>query len=237
MNQCIVRADNNGKRSFSETTQEEWPHKWANKIMYYDVTDTCRTLNYKKVKKALNFAMTTWDLEIDITFKPYWWLDSGVPAVGLPEANLNIDFKSADEDNYFKDRPSVLAYAYFPGQGSVSGKVVFNNEYIWSLDGKPISGKDAKKKGWVNPYTDDNVSIKTWNIIHVLIHELGHSLGLKHDAHNDTADVMDAYYSGKLELSDWDIIRIRLKYPARVFSRWSHYGRLKKWLKRRKASL
>lgn len=231
MNQCIVHSNNHGGHVFSELTQEEWPHKWANKIMYYDVTDTCRTLDFKKVKKALNFAMTTWDLEIDIKFHPIWRTS------GLMNTNLKIDFESAEENTYFEDKPTVLAYAYFPGQGSVSGKVVFNNEYIWSLDGKPISGKDAKAKGWVNMNTSDNVSIKTWNIIHVLIHELGHSLGLKHDAHNDTKDVMDPYYSGKLELSEWDILRIRLKYPARVFSRWYHYGRLKRWLKLRKSRL
>lgn len=199
--------------------------------MYYDVSNTCRTLDYKSVKKGLNFAMTTWDLEIDIQFKS-WRYDTG-----LVNGNIQITFESSDENPYFEDKPTVLAYAYFPGQGSVSGKVVFNNDYIWSLDGKPISGKDAKAKGWVNMNTSDNVSIKTWNVIHVLIHELGHSLGLKHDAHGDTSDVMDAYYSGKLELSAWDIFRILLKYPAREYSRFHHYGRLKRWLKIRKSRL
>jgi hypothetical protein len=230
MNNCIAYATNKG-REFLEDTQEEWSHKWANKRMYYDITENCRTLSHRQVKKALNFAMTTWDVEIDITFKPAWFKN------GPLSPNLKIDFRSAEEDPYFKEKPSVLAYAYFPGQGSVSGKVVFNNEYIWSLNGKPISGKDAKKKGWVNTNTFDDTQIRTHNIIHVLIHELGHSLGLKHDAHGDSKDVMDAYYSGKLELSDWDILRIRLKYPARVFSKWHHYGRLKKWLKKRKSSL
>jgi len=234
MGECIAYATTKG-REFVETLQREWAHKWPNKIMYYDVIGDCRTMNEKTVRKALNFAMTTWDLEIDIVFKPVWG-QIGDKEISGP-ANLTIDFKSADQEDYFKERPSVLAYAYFPGQGSKSGKVVFNNEYIWSMNGKSISGKEAKKKGWVHPDTSDTVSIRTYNIIHVLIHELGHSLGLRHDEHNDTKDVMDAFYSGKLELSDWDIIRIRLKYPARVFSRWSHYGRLKKWLKRRKASL
>jgi len=128
----------------------------------------------------------------------------------------------------FKERPTVLAYAYFPGQGSVSGQIVFNDSYIWSTNGKSIIGKKAKELGLIDPRSSDTNQYKTYNIIHVLIHELGHSLGLRHDAHGDTQDVMDAYYSGKLNLSEWDILRIRLKYPARIFSRWSHYSRLKR---------
>lgn len=228
MNKCIAYSTPDGRhtREFVEVTQEEWSHKWPNKIMYYDVIGDCRTLGNKDVKTALNLAMTTWDLEIDIIFKPSWW------NVGNT-ANLTIDFKSSSQDSYFKDKPSVLAYAYFPGQGAVSGRVVFNNDYIWSMDGKPIKGRDAVAKGWVKDAGADT-NLKTFNIIHVLMHELGHSLGLRHDEHNDSNDVMDAFYSGKLGLSDWDIIRIRLKYPVRVFSNWSHYARLKKWLAARK---
>ena len=228
MNKCIAYATNKG-REFIEETQEEWPHKWVNKIMYYDVIGVCRTLSPKNVRKSLNYAMTTWDLEIDIKFKPSWY-DK------YDTANLTIDFKSSKEDSLFKDFSTALAYAYFPGQGSMSGKVVFNNDYIWSLNGKTITGKEAKKKGFIE-FADDSSKIKTFNIITVLVHELGHSLGLKHDTHKDSRDAMDAYYDNMLGLSPWDIVRIRLKYPPRIFSRWSHYARLKKWLRRKKQRL
>jgi len=232
MGECISYSTNKG-REFVETIQEEWAHKWPNKTMYYDVINICRTMTTKQVRRALNCAMTTWDLEIDVTFKPIWWMKNKYPHL---KPNLTIDFKSSDEDDHFAQKPSVLAYAYFPGQGSVSGKVVFNNDYIWSMNGKPISGKDAKAKGWVDN-ANDNTSIRTYNIITVLIHELGHSLGLRHDVsgNKNGNDVMDAFYDGQLELSDRDIYRIRKKYPARIFSRWSHYARLKKAMKRIKS--
>jgi hypothetical protein len=165
--------------------------------------------------------MTTWDLEIPVTFKPVWMTKE------YHTPNITIDFKSSEEDEYFKDRPSVLAYAYFPRQGDVSGKVVFNDDYIWSTNGKGVKGNIALENGWLER-ANPSATYKTFNIIHVLIHELGHSLGLKHDAHNDSQDVMDAYYSGKLELSDWDLYRIRLKYGVRVWKKWNLYAIVKR---------
>ena len=218
------------KIEFIEDTQTEWRHKWTLDVMYYDVISPCRTLEEKKVRKALNLAMTTWNLEIPIKFKSNWDNRRN------PISNITIDFKTSDEDHYFKDRPSVLAYAYFPGQGDVSGKVIFNNDYIWSTNGKPISGKKAKDQGWVDNAHDTN-QLRTYNLIHVLIHELGHTLGLRHDAHNDTSDIMDPYYSGKLELSNYDLMRIRAKYGIRVWKRWDWYTIVKRTVARMKLRL
>ena len=228
-NKCIIFSNMN-KIEFIEDTQTEWRHKWTLDVMYYDVISPCRTLEEKKVRKALNLAMTTWNLEIPIKFKSNWNNRRN------PISNITIDFKTSDEDHYFKDKPSVLAYAYFPGQGDVSGKVIFNNDYIWSTNGKPISGKKAKEKGYVVDAYDDN-QLKTYNLIHVLIHELGHTLGLRHDAHNDTSDIMDPYYSGKLELSNYDLMRIRAKYGIRVWKRWDWYTIVKRTVARMKLRL
>jgi predicted Zn-dependent protease len=75
--------------------------------------------------------------------------------------------------------------------------------------------------------------LKTYNLYAVLIHELGHTLGLKHDVTGAKygSDVMDAFYSvDNLDLSDRDILRIRIKYGQRIWTRFSWYNMVKRWL-------
>jgi hypothetical protein len=209
-----------------EDGQTEWPHAFDKKLIFYDVIGLARTLPLRHLRRALNLATSTYDIEIDVVFKPLW-----ADRTGRGANDITIDFKSSEEDQLFKDRPGVLAYAYFPGT-SLQGVVVFNNDYIWSLDGKDITAQEAFDKGWIDDFVDPTNTLKTFNIIHVLIHELGHTLGLRHDEHDDSRDVMDAFYSGLLELSDWDILRLLLKYPRRIYRFWQQYARIKNAYKR-----
>jgi len=225
MHGCTVHVSNKltNKIEFIET-QEEWAGKWNKPVMYYTIINSCRTMSDKDTRRALNHSMTTWGLEIPIVFKQAW-VDNVTP-------DIRIEFKSSSEDKLFKDSPSVLAYAYFPSQGEVSGKVVFNSEYIWDLHGKGIKASDALAKGWILGMSNPHNIIKTYSIVAVLIHELGHSLGLGHDVSGNVQgiDVMDAYYSGtdRFELSVRDIARVVLKYGVRIFSGYNAYNRLKK---------
>ena len=219
----IIRNDLNGKVEFV-SEQTEWQHKWEKDVLTYDVEhhESLKLLSKRQLKRAVNLAVSTWNFEIPLKFKSAW----------NTQADIEIRFKTKDEDKYFKDRPSVLAYAYYPGQAKVSGKVVFNASYIWDLKGKGISGKDAIKKGLVDNAYPTNI-LKTYNLYAVLIHELGHTLGLKHDVtgKKDGADIMDPYYSvTNLDLSDRDIYRIRVKYGQRVYSRFIWYNIIKRWL-------
>jgi len=219
----IIRNDLNGKVEFV-SEQTEWQHKWEKDILTYDVEyhDSLKLISKRQLKRAVNLAISTWNFEIPLKFKSAW----------KTQADIEIRFRTKEEDNYFKDKPSVLAYAYFPGQGSVSGQVVFNASYIWDLKGRGIRGDEAIKKGLVENAHASNI-LKTYNIYAVLIHELGHTLGLKHDVSgaSDGKDIMDPYYSvDNLDLSDRDIYRIRVKYGQRVWDRYSFYNIVKRWL-------
>ena len=232
--QCVIHDSRKYQMEFIEN-QTVWDGTSDKPVMYYEVIGTCRTMSKKQLRKALNYAMTTWDLEIPVTFKPYWY------GVTSTSPDITIDFKAKDSDQTFRDSGSVLAYAYFPAQGSYSGKIVFNDDYIWDNLGKGMKASEALKKGWITGTNNPDNIIRTYSVVAVLIHELGHSLGLRHDVsgNNDGTDVMDAIYSGKnrLELSTRDIYRIVKKYGNRIYSRWSHYARLKKAIKRAKLRL
>ena len=225
---CIAYSHTIKDVEFIES-QDEWKGKWDKDVIWYDVEwhESLKLISLKKLRVAVNIAMTTWDLEIPVKYKPVWM------AREYHKPDIVIKFENRENDEYFKDAKSVLAYAYLPGQGSYSGQIVFCANFIWTTDGKSIKGSDAIEKGVIEQAYPDS-TYKTYNVIHVLIHELGHSLGLRHDTDNNSIDVMDPYYkSTTLDLSERDIYRIRLQYGVRVFKHWSHYEIIKRWLRNR----
>ena len=211
---CEAKVNLEGGITFE--SQSEWNRKWEhNPVTYAMVRDSADITGKAEERIAMNLAMTTWDFEIPLSLRVVKKTDN---------PDITVEFKTKDEESYFKDHPSVLAFAYFPGQHSYSGIIIFNDEYRWSLDGKNVKV--------VNP--DNSVSmVKTYNIITVLIHEIGHSLGLRHSESANSKDVMDPYYDGMLDLSTEDIYRIRKIYGTRLW-RWNLYTLVKNWLHHRK---
>jgi len=192
---------------------DEWKRKWipTNGIVTYAVINTSNDKSIQTWEnRALAISLRTWGLRItDIKFRR--------ERVNPKTADIIMKFDSPTTNDYFKNRPNVLAYAYFPGQGKISGDVTFNDQYIWSRDGLPVSAHLADPINY--PDSNTRVEFRTYNIIQTLTHEIGHSLGLRHNV--DCQDcMMFPYYNGYVTLHSNDIKRIQSFYGRRLLSPW-----------------
>ena len=210
----------------AKTEIEEWPKKWNKEVLYWDLIKDSEDIPGEKLERAsIARALLRWQIVIkDLKFRRYN-PRSGRQRIARAKPTIRIEFKV--EDEVWAKSPGVLAYAYFPGQGTASGRVVFNEKALWSLDGKKVSAWKHDSR-----YTRENkTKLRTYLIEHVLLHEFGHMLGLKHDT-TDKSSVMYPYYSGILNLSNNDITRIQAKYGARPnWNKWlirlkGYFGRV-----------
>ena len=217
---CILTAKDvhskTNNEAVYEVQQSEYPHKWDKPTITYAVIRGTEDIPGESMERiAMNLAMTTWDFEIPITLQV-------VKKNENPD--ITLEFANNENDPFFKERPSVLAYAYYP-KTAQQGVIKFSDEHIWSLDGKPI----------VAPYDPTGkTKFKTYNLLHTLIHEIGHSLGLSHSEgtmHSNA--VMYPFYNEQLDLTEHDIDRIITKYGSRQWAHPSHYNRMKEWLRYR----
>lgn len=184
-------------------------------------TLTYRLLNHtddfdKKNKNriGMNYALTQWDIEIKPNLK-YVSINQS--------SDISIEFKNGNDDDLFKEEPNVLAYAYFPTAGeSLRGIVRVNDDYEWSLNGKSKS---------ITNDTGHQVTIKTWDLILVLRHELGHTFGLPHSP--NTNNTMSSHYEDmSRHNTSEDIARIQAKYGKRNWAS-RRYQAFKSWLTRK----
>tara|TARA_R110002020_G_scaffold441981_1_gene653104 strand:- start:12661 stop:13371 length:711 start_codon:yes stop_codon:yes gene_type:complete len=222
-----VIVDNNQKFETSSelelvygvSTQEidEWKTKWEPEkksgknygyVTYKVVNESQHFPDSKFEDKALTIALRQWGLRTkEIRFKRIR---------GDSRADIEMKFAKKEDDKFFRDRPATLAYAYFPTKNVIGGDITFNDSVVWSIDGKSVN---AHKVDPVNYPSDTKTKIRTYNIIHTLLHECGHAIGLKHCPNHKTC-IMYPYYNGGVVLHDHDVERIQKIYGKRNIGGW-----------------
>lgn len=135
------------------------------------------------VRAVLQSVIQEWSAYAAITFTP--------KAQSNAAASVDISFASGEHGDGFPFRPSgtVLAHTFYPPPNPepIAGDMHLNYDEAWSLDG-------------------------SLQLYAVMLHEMGHALGLGHS--DDPDDVMYPYYQATQHLASGDIQALRTLYAA-----------------------
>lgn len=168
----------------------------------YPVTYKANSIVWKKNNLSWHYALAN-DQVLNITQKAFQTWSKNTNLVFYNERN-NPDILISDkagkhkyhrrrEDclNDFDKEGGVLAHAFFPNKNNSIIEVHMDSAENWDYS---VNGSDKTKT----------------NLLAVLIHEIGHSLGLAHS--NDPGSIMYPFYSLKFDLNNDDILGIQSIY-------------------------
>jgi len=198
---------------------DEWNYKWEGPVVTWKLDAPNDDMQPYNVQRILTLAFMGWGIHTkDIRFR--------VRRRKSADVDIPITFIPAKDDELFKNNPGVLAFAYFPTKSSkIGGDITFNDDYIWSRDGKGVNAHLVDPENYPDPNT--KVKIRSYNAQHTGHHEIGHSIGLKH-AQNCPECVMHPYYNNQVFPQPNDLERVQGIYGKREFKNPRRYEVLSK---------
>jgi len=139
-------------------------------------------------------------LEIDIIKKSALTIGMFIPNSvrqsrrSKADTDIIINFLTSKEEQFFKDRPSVLAFAFGPYASDIGGDITFNADYFWWFNG---NGVDAETYTTI---TGKEVSagvtrLRSYDMQHTMTHEMLHGFGLPHITCEKC--IMNPFYNGE----------------------------------------
>ena len=162
-------------------------NKWSHTTITYDVDQYTGDLSQAKIGTAVVTALTMWADASPLTF------------VEAANPDIHIRFAAGNHgDGFAFDGPSgVLAHAFYPppNGGDIAGDAHFDDAETWTMAlPVPAGGID---------------------LVTVMAHEFGHSLGLDHST--DPSALMYPFYGGPHRFLSADDTRgIQSIYGARI---------------------
>jgi len=160
---CELVQLKEGGLKFADTVDDritEWKHSWPKGELSYRLNSYSDDTKKKWQIMAVTVALRAWRWRLkDLSFRRERNPDVKV--------DINVEFEDLD---HFDGKKGVLAHAYYPGQGDISGDCHINDDWNW-VPGVHLSTKEKPP------------------LVPILIHEFGHSIGLTHDPF-DRTDIM-----------------------------------------------
>jgi len=173
---------------------DEWPYNWPDGEVSYRLNNFSEDLSHKWQIRAVTVSLRAWQLRINkLRFR----------RERNPDVHVDLNVNFAEQGSFSSE--GVLAHAWFPGQGDISGDVEINDKWNW------VPGV----------YLSD---IGHPPMVPILIHEFGHSvIGLRHDTATSSQNTEIMYPSFNLgrkfnQLGPRTITRAQERYGARTLS-------------------
>jgi hypothetical protein len=170
---------------------DEYRGRWKDGEISYRLNNFSDDFNENWQTRAVTVALRAWKLRIkNIYFRRERNPNSHV--------DINVSWENL---SHFDNRKGVLAHAYFPSQGDISGDCHINDEWNY------VAGTFMQ-------------SLSKPPLVPILIHEFGHSLGLRHDTYDRGSIMYPSFNLGqeKYRLGPRDVSRMQEKYGARNLS-------------------